>query len=147
MFGLPRLWLALALSAALAAVWLHGRHTGVQIANARHSTALVAAQAEAAAKGRVLAQKVIKAAEDAYNEQVETEKRLALADDAVDRLREAVGSANQRAGAATAAAADGAAARTLLADCAGKYRDLARDADRLRAIVIGLQGYARGVSQ
>lgn len=152
MFGLiPRPYAVLALvlilvgTNALTAYRFY--RTGEAFAEARHAKAMAEARAEAEAKSKQMVQSVTAAAEEAYREQAETDARLAGADRAVDRLREAVASANLRADSATAAASDGATARTLLAECVGQYRDVARDADRLRAIVIGLQGYARAVSQ
>lgn len=124
-----------------------GYHTGYGFAEARWTAEVAKVQDAATKREKALAGGVQRAAEDAYNEQVETEKRLADADGAVDRLRETVRIANGRANSAATAVADGQLARTLLAECAGSYRDVAKQADRLRAIVIGLQGYARAVSQ
>lgn len=151
MLGLiPRPWLILAMAAAFAlsngVSFYRGWHTGAKLAELRHMEELAAAQAEATLKQQVLAGGVQRAAEEAYNAQVDAEAHAASADAAVDRLRQAVASANIRAGAAAAAAANGQTARALLADCAGRYRDVAREADRLRATVIGLQGYARAVA-
>lgn len=148
---IPRPFAILAVAALFLASngvsFYQGYHTGGTLAEARHSAELAAAQAEATRKQQILAGGVQRAAEEAYNEQVQMEARVAGADAAVDRLRQAVAAANQRAGAAATAAADGQTARTLLADCAGRYRDVAREADRLRATVIGLQGYARAVGE
>lgn len=148
---IPKPYLLLALVVAFAVTngvsFYRGYHTGQGFAEARHATALAQAQAEAAQKQKVLITDVQKAAQNAYDEQVKLEARLAAADGAVDRLRETVAAANQRAGSATASAVDGSTARTLLAICATEYRDMAKQADRLRATVIGLQGYARAVSQ
>lgn len=120
--------------------------TGYAFAEARHTAELAKAQAEAALKQKALIGGVQRAAEDAYNEQVKLEDRLAAANDAVDRLRETVNAANHRANSATASAIDGSVARTLLADCAGKYRDVAKEADGLRAIILGLRRYAKSVN-
>lgn len=152
MFGLiPKPWLIVALVAAFvgsnAVTAQRFYRTGYGFAEARHTAALAEAQAETARKQAALVAGVNRASEKAYAEQIEAESRIAGADAAVDRLRQAVGAANDRARSAADAAADAAAARTLLAECAGYYRDMAREADRLRAIVIGLQAYAREVSQ
>lgn len=152
MIGLiPKPYLLLAIVLAFVASngvsFYRGYHTGRGFAEARHLTELAEAQAAAIEKQKVLVGGVQKAAEDAYNEQVKLEGQLASADAAVDRLRQAAAAANQRAGSATASAIDGSTARTLLAICAVEYRDVAKQADRLRATVIGLQGYARAVSQ
>lgn len=152
MIGLiPKPYLLLAIVLAFVASngvsFYRGYHTGHGFAEARHTAELAKVQAAAIEKQKVLVGGVQKAAEDAYNEQVKLEGQLASADAAVDRLRQAVAAANQRAGSATASAIDGSTARTLLALCAVEYRDVAKQADRLRATVIGLQGYARAVSQ
>lgn len=136
---------AFALSNAVTAYRFY--HTGYALAEASHAAALIKAQADVAQKQKALAGGIQRAAEDVYNDQVETEKRLALADGAVERLRETIRAANGRANSAATAATDGAIARTLLADCAVEYRDVAKAADRLRGVVIGLQGYARAVSR
>lgn len=152
MIGLiPKPYLLLALALAFAVTngvsFYRGYHTGQGFAEARHTAELAKAQAEAAQKQKALVGGVQRAAQEAYDEQVKLETRLAAADGAVDRLRETVAAANQRAGSATASAVDGSTARTLLAICATEYRDMAKQADRLRATVIGLQGYARAVSE
>lgn len=113
--------------------------------NKKEAAAQAAAQEAAALKQKIVIAGVQKAAEDAYNEQLALETRLSAANDAVDRLRETVNAANSRANSATASAIDGSVARTLLADCAGKYRDVAKEADGLRAIILGLRRYAETV--
>lgn len=148
---IPRLYIALALAALVAgAAWqidrrAYQRGHAAAVASCEAEKAL--ALAEALRRQKDMIRGVDIAAQEAQDEQDAVEDRLAGADRAVDRLREAVASANLRADSATAAASDGATARTLLAECVGQYRDVARDADRLRAIVIGLQGYARAVSR
>lgn len=152
MIGLiPKPWLifalvaAFALSNAITAVRFY--RTGYGFAEARYTAELAKALAETAKKQAALVASVNRASEKAYAEQIEAESRIAGADAAVDRLRQAVGAANDRARSAADALADAATARTLLAECAGYYRDMAREADRLRAVVIGLQAYAREVSR
>lgn len=152
MIGLiPKPWLIVALIVAFvgsnAFTGVRSYRLGYEASEARHAAELAKAQAEAAKKQAALVAGVQRASEKAYAEQIETEARIAGADAAVDRLRLAVGAANDRARSAADAVADATAARTLLAECAGYYRDMAREADRLRAIVIGLQAYAREVSQ
>lgn len=147
MMGLiPKPYLILALVALLigsnAITAQRFYRTGYAFAEARHTAELAKAQAEAALKQKALIGGVQRAAEDAYNEQVKLEDRLAAANDAVDRLRETVNAANHRANSATASAIDGSVARTLLADCASRYRDVAKEADGLRAIILGLRRYA-----
>lgn len=147
MMGLiPKPYLILALVALLigsnAITAQRFYRTGYAFAEARHTAELAKAQAEAALKQKALIGGVQRAAEDAYNEQVKLEDRLAAANDAVDRLRETVNAANHRANSVTASAIDGSVARTLLADCASRYRDVAKEADGLRAIILGLRRYA-----
>ena len=144
---LPRPWLILAVAALMAGVWAHGYFRGAGHERARYAAIMAEAQVKAAARQKALVAGVEKAAEEAYAEQVALEHRLAGADDALGRLRAAVDAANRRADTASAAAADGVLARTLLAECAGEYREVAERADRLRAIAIGLQAYAREVSE
>lgn len=147
MMGLiPKPYLILALVALLigsnAITAQRFYRTGYAFAEARHTAELAKAQAEAALKQKALIGGVQRAAEDAYNEQVKLEDRLAAANDAVDRLRETVNAANHRANSVTASAIDGSVARTLLADCASRYKDVAKEADGLRAIILGLRRYA-----
>lgn len=112
----------------------------------KESAAMAAAQEAATLKQKIVIAGVQKAAEDAYNEQLALETRLSAANDAVDRLRETVNAANHRANSATASAIDGSVARTLLANCASRYRDVAKEADGLRAIILGLRRYAKSVN-
>lgn len=149
--GIPRGWLVFALGLALAGVvgfaGVKGYRMGVSVSTARFEALRAEEKAEADRRQKALVSGVQKAAQEAYDAQVEAESNVARADRAVDGLREAAVRANLRADAAATAVADGIAARTLLAECAGLYRDVAREADRLRAVVIGLQAYAREVSQ
>lgn len=151
MMGLiPKPYLILALVALLigsnAITAQRFYRTGYAFAEARHTAELAKAQAEAALKQKIVIAGVQKAAEDAYNEQLALETRLAAANDAVDRLRETVNAANHRANSVTASAIDGSVARTLLADCASRYKDVAKEADGLRAIILGLRRYAKSVN-
>lgn len=94
-----------------------------------------------------LIKSVASAAQEAQDEQNAIADRLAGADDAVERLRAALRETSRRADAAASAVSDETSARTILAECAGRYRDVAREADRLRAVVLGLQAYARAVAE
>jgi uncharacterized protein HemX len=129
----------------LVSVWAYGH--GQKVNEGRHAAALAAAQAQNMVKQKALIKGVQKVAEDADLEQTALESRLAGADLAVERLRQAVRDANARADASTTAVADAVRARTLLARCTVKYRDVAKRADQLRANVIGLQAYAVEVSR
>lgn len=137
--------LALGLLIGAGGAWQAYRH-GVEVADGRHAAALAQAQADNIAKQKALILGVQKVSEDADTEQLELERRLASADQSVERLRHAIRDANASAGSAATAVADATSARALLADCAGRYRDLAKHADKLRANVLGLQAYARVVS-
>lgn len=147
----PRGWLVLALSLALAAgvffVGVKGYRMGEAAATARYETLRAEERAEADRRQKALILGVQKAAQEAHDAQVEAESNVARADRAVDGLREAAVRANLRADAAATSGADGASARTLLAECVGEYRNVAKAADQLRAIVIGLQSYAREISR
>lgn len=124
-----------------------GYRAGGDACETAHVDALRAAELKNAERTKQLVRGVEKIVEENRDAQAEIELRLADADDAVERLREAVRDADARADTTAAGAADAAAARASLADCAGKYRDMARDVDRLRATVIGLQSYAKEVSR
>lgn len=129
----------------LAAVWAYGY--GQQVSEARHAAAFAAAQAANIVKQKALVSQIQKVAENADLETVALERRLAGADLAIDRLREAVRDADSRGDTAATAVADARRARSLLAECASKYRDVAKQADQLRANVLGLQAYASTISQ
>ena len=120
---------------------------GQAVCESRHLEAYAQAQAENIMKQKKLVADVVRAAEIANEEQVNLERRVALADSAVLRLQQEVRDANSRDDSTAPAALDAARARSLLADCAGRYRDVAKQADHLRALVIGLQEYARAVSK
>lgn len=130
--------------AVLSASWAYNRG---KISNeARHIAAFAAVQAENLAKQKSIILSVQKVAEDADLEQVDLERRLAGADLAVVRLQQTIRDANSRADSAATTIADAARARTLLARCAQRYRDVAERADRLRANVLGLQAYTRTIA-
>ena len=109
----------------------------------------VAALAEAEAKNLELERQLVRSVEEvAKNAEFEREKiadRLADANDAVDRLRRVIRDTDASSDSGTTSGTDAASARALLADCAARYRDMARTADQLRANVISLQGYARSI--
>jgi len=98
-------------------------------------------------KQKALFKAIEDVAEDAEKERANIEFQLAGADASVDRLREIIRRADARSGSGTTGVTDATAARSSLAECAAKYRDLGRQHDRLRAVVIGLQSYAREVSK
>jgi chromosome segregation ATPase len=132
---------------AIAVTGWQGYRLGVQAEVARTAVELIKRNAENAAKQKVLIKSVERIAENAEIERTEIEVRLAGADDAVERLRAEIRSADGRANAAATAIADATTARAQLAHCAAEYRDMAKRADQLRSAVIGLQSYARTVSE
>lgn len=124
-----------------------GYANGYAASQAAHVAALAEAERENAEIQKALMRGVEKVAEDAEQERVAVEIRLVAAGDAVERLRQSVRDADARASTGATAVADAARARALLASCAARYRDMASQADILRATVLGLQAYAVGVSK
>ena len=88
-----------------------------------------------------LERQVKQVTENAERERQEIDDNLLAADDTVASLRSAIRDANTRADTPAACRADAAAARSLLASCASEFRDMARQADQLRATVLGWQDY------
>jgi chromosome segregation ATPase len=123
-----------------------GFYLGGKIEAAKSAEALIAANAKNAEKQKAIFRAVDKVAQDVETERRQIEDRLAGAGDALERLRAQIRDADARADTAATCVADGKTARAQLAQCAGKYRDMAERADRLRAAVLGLQSYARAVS-
>lgn len=143
-----RAWVPVAVAAACASVlagaygW--GRADGAALAQARHAAELRAAQDMAAARERALVQGVEQLAEEVVAREQEMRDRAGGADLALERLRAEIGRADAAAtDTGAAAAADAARARALLAECATAHRQLAGEADSIRARLIGLQDYVR----
>lgn len=126
------------------AVWAFS--FGYRMSDLEHEELLLKVENANRVKQIQLIQNVNASADKFNEEQVYLERRLAGASAAVDRLLEEVRDANVRADAASGTESDASRARTLLAQCASKYRDVAQQADKLRANVIGLQAYAKAVS-
>ena len=120
--------------------------TGYNLSEQRHIKAFQAAEEANSIKQIALIKSVEASTEKFNEEQVYLERRLAGSDAAVVRLLTEVRNANTRADSSSITESDASRARSLLADCASKYRDVAKQADSLRASVIGLQSYARAVS-
>lgn len=125
--------------------WM-GYDRGADAAKAGYDAALAEAERANAEAQKVLIRQIERVAEDAEQERLAVEDRLAAAGDAVDRLRDTIRRADTNPDPSATPVADATRARALLADCAARYRDMAGQADRLRATVIGLQAYAREVS-
>lgn len=125
------------------AVWTFS--FGYKLSELEHKELLVQAETASRTKQIALIRGVNESVEKFNEEQVLLERRLAGADVALERLRKEVRDANSRADTASGIESDASRARSLLAECASKYRDVAQQADKLRANVIGLQAYAKAV--
>ncbi|WP_156788542.1 hypothetical protein [Roseobacter sp. CCS2] len=108
--------------------------------------ALLFAELENRAEERRLINEIDKLADANIEAQARIKADLGVANDAVAGLYAEVSRANARGDTSATAVADAARARALLAQCAARYRDVARRADELRATVLGLQSFARSVS-
>ena len=143
---MSRVYGVIAVVAVVVAVFGVGYRSGAVSERAGNQAALLAEEQRNAALERLLVQKVERVAEDAANEQRILLERLASADLSNGRLLDAIRRADAGTDTGTASGFDAVTARALLADCAGKYRDMARTADELRANVLGLQAYIRSVA-
>ncbi|SFR40418.1 hypothetical protein SAMN04488005_1496 [Yoonia tamlensis] len=146
-----RLSLILAAIVALGGVFAGGQLLGDKRGYARaqgeYAVAYAEAEAAAAEQQKALMRAVERVAENAEQERNAMQSRLTAADDSVERLRQTIRDANARADPGAPGELDAARARSLLAECTGKYRDMAHRADKLRATVIGLQDYVRALGQ
>ncbi len=146
-----RLSLILAGVVALGATFVAGQVLGDKRGYARgqgeYAVAFAQAEAANANEQKVLIRAVERVAENAEIERSELEARRAAADASVERLHQAVRDANARADPSAPGELDAARARSLLAECTSKYRDMALRADKLRATVVGLQEYVRAVGR
>lgn len=90
--------------------------------------------------------KVNKEAADHEKELEEIAGRADAADAALGRLRKSILSAGGAAGdSCTTGCGDGRTEGEVLGDCAAEYRRVAGEADKLRAQLVTLQGWARTV--
>lgn len=144
---IPRTWL---ISAILGAVLAAGG-IGFTIGTRWERAEVLQEQADALASVRLREKRLMKdaerVAEIVYQENQELEDRADRADRALAGLRAEIA---RRAGAAAAAPATGVDAGTaeaILAECAGEYREVAGEADRLRAQLLGLQAYVRDICE
>jgi hypothetical protein len=138
---LDRLTLAIGAGALILGAW-----AGYRWSEGQHARALLAAQEAAQARERALVGEVDRIATQTEEERAATDRRLAAANDALGRLQQAIAIADHSNSASTCQS-DAATARALLAECAAEYRSMAREADRLRETVLGLQEYARTVTK
>jgi hypothetical protein len=130
---------------ACGGIFVSGRQSGIKHQQDAYAVALAVENKRNREAEQVLIGKVVEVEQDAIEETLELNRRLAATDDVVAKLRTAVRSANARADASTPGDTDADSARSLLADCTGAYRDMARTADELRANVLGLQAYIDNV--
>jgi hypothetical protein len=146
-----RLSLILAAIVAVGAAYTGGQMLGDQRGYARgqgeYARAFAQAEAVAANEQKALIRAVERVAENAEQERTDMETRLAAADASVERLHQAVRDANASADPSTPGELDAARARSLLAECASAYRDMAASADKFRVTIIGLQDYVRAVGR
>jgi septal ring factor EnvC (AmiA/AmiB activator) len=142
---IPKPWLVVAVLVAIAASGALGFRSGARLERAE----ILQEQQEAIEAVRLREKRLMKGAERVaelvYQENQELEARADRADRALASLRAEIDRRARAAEAAPSAGADGGSAGALLAECAGRYRDLARDADRLRAKLLGLQAYVREI--
>lgn len=126
--------------------WL-GYDRGYDVSVAEHNTALIEVERQNIARTKEYIRNVDRVAQNHQVEIQKLESNLAGTNDAVDSLHAVISRANSRTDTGATAIADAARARSLLAECAARYRDMARTADGLRATVLGLQAYALEVSR
>lgn len=142
---IPKSWLVVAVLVAIAASGVIGYRTGARLERAE----ILQEQQDAIEAVRLREKRLMKSAERVaeivYQENADLEARADRADRALASLRAEVDRRARAAEAAPASGADATSAGAALADCAGKYRDLARDSDRIRAKLLGLQAYVREV--
>ena len=142
---IPKPWLVAGVLAAILAAGTIGFRIGAQLERAE----VLQEQQEAIEVVRLEEKRLMKSAERVaeivYLENQELEARADRADRALASLRAEIDRRARAAEAAPSAGADGGSAGALLADCASRYRDMARDADRLRAKLLGLQSYVREI--
>lgn len=123
-----------------------------ELATYRAEVAENTAKAEAAAraKERAWQKQNERVAQNAAEKQLELVKRAADAALAADSLRDQIDRLNARPMSgdpvATAFANEANAARRLLGECAKAYRGLAERTVEFRDKVMGLQGYASGIT-
>lgn len=149
--GMPKTWLipaaGLALVAMTGAAGMKGYRMGDAASTARYEAIIARERAAAERRAKDLKRSAETVAQEVFDEQVATEARADALADAHGRLQHALAAIRRAArDAGTSPGADGSATlRELFGECADRYRDVAAAADRLRARVIGLQSYVRGV--
>lgn len=154
----PRLWIALALAAVLGVTHMAVYRGGKSVVRAqweqdkaaRAAQALAAEQAARAREQQLVAER--KKLEDRYvQSKRKADASAASARGELDRLRDELSTFRDPAAADSAPAgrADGRAGleSQLLGHCATTLIGLAQEADRLGALVVGLQDYVKNVCQ
>ncbi len=155
----PRVWVAAVVLVALGATHFAAYRSGkavVRVAwdqeKAAHTAKLLAQEQSFRKKEQALV-----AARSAAEKQYADQKRKAAtaatdADTELGRLRDTLAERDRELASSDSAASarvNGGARleRELLGHCAQALTDLAAEADRLEARIVGLQGYVRGVCQ
>jgi len=152
----PRVWIALAMAILLSITHFYAFRSGKSVVRAEWDKEK-AVQLETALKQesefRVKEQQLVKAKQESEVKYVELKKRYersaAGAQSELGQLRDKLSpsGASASASAASGARVNAGAGleRELLGHCATALVGMAAEADRLEALVVGLQGYVRGV--
>lgn len=155
----PRVWIAAVVLVVLGATHFtayRAGKAGVQAAWDKERAELVAKALEAEQAARKKEQTLVAARQQAEKRYVEERRKAATAalaaQSALDGLRNELAARDRDLAAADSAAStrvNGGARleRELLGACATALTDLAAEADRLEARIVGLQGYVKQVCQ
>lgn len=142
---IPKPWLIVAVLVAIAVSGALGYRTGAQLERAEILQEQRSAIEAVRAREKQLMKDAERVAEIVATENQALEDRLSLADRSLASLRAEIDRRARAAKAAPSAGSDADAAGAVLADCAGQYRDMAREADSLRSKLLGLQAYVREI--
>lgn len=144
-------WIRLT-AATVLALFLAATHWKLYVAGqnsvrAQYQTAALKAEAAARTKEQTLLQQKQKAEAAYVKEKQKAAAAAASADRALDGLRSALAERDAAADPATCTRVDAGSGleRELLGSCASALVGLAKEADRLEALVVGLQGYVKNV--
>jgi hypothetical protein len=144
-------WIRLT-AAAVLAVFLAATHWKLYVAGqnsvrVQYQAAALKAEQQARSKEQTLLQQKQKAEAAYVKEKQKAAAAAAGADRALDGLRDALAERAAAADTATCTRVDAGVGleQELLGRCAVTLVELAEEADRLEAIVVGLQGYVKNV--
>lgn len=143
-----RLTLALCIAVLLAGTHWKAYKTGERQIEVKYQLAAAKAQEEARKHEQELVTAKQKAEEQYVQEKRKSAAAAAAARTELDRLRNALaerGAAGADSPACTGAYGSPRLEQELLGQCASALTSMAAEADRLEAIIIGLQGYVKGV--